>query len=95
MVVGEARWQNVVVECRIHTFKRTYDECYCPGAETTQLATGQSAFNQATRLVLEVCQVQNYVGKYGGASPHQWMIGREHPVFEGDDFPPIDGGDLG
>eukprot|EP00974_Lingulodinium_polyedra_P100322 9717245-Lingulodinium_polyedra.AAC.1 len=74
MVVGVAHWQNGVVERRIQTVERTYGKMLSE-AEATLFCH----VNQAARLVLAVCQVKNYFGKSGGASPQQWMIGRPRP----------------
>ena len=81
MVVGEAHWQNGIVERHVGTFremlsKRLLEDVF------------EGADNQTT--VDHVCESKNRNGSYNGTSPSQWLLGRtRNPLIDASGASPL------
>ena len=64
MAVGEAHWQNGIVERHNGTFRELLSKLLLEDAF-------EGADNQTT--VDHVCESKNRIGSYNGTSPSQWL----------------------
>ena len=77
MAVGEAHWQNGMVERHIGVFKNSIDRLIAE--DTTSFPDDASVAAHVAglqKLILETAQNKDSFGRYGGSSLSQWMTGR-------------------
>ena len=80
------------MERHIRVFQEVLDKLIVERA-CEQNGRLEDSLRQLEQLVGEAIQFKNSFGRYGGSSPSQWMTGRRHPLFDGEDVPPIGGDD--
>ena len=74
MAVGEAHWQNGIVERHIGTFREMLNTLMLEDVF-------EGADNQT--FVDNACEAKNRNGSYIGTSPSQWLLGRSrHPLID-------------
>ena len=81
MVVGEAHWQNGIVERHIGTFRALLKKLLLEDVF-------EGASNQS--IVDQVCEAKNRNGSYNGTSPSQWFLGRSrNPLVDSSEASPL------
>ena len=81
MAVGEAHWQNGIVERHIGTFREMLNKLMLEDVF-------EGADNQT--FVDNVCEAKNRNGSYNGTSPSQWLLGRSrHPLIDTTEASPM------
>ena len=81
MAVGEAHWQNGIVERHIGTFRELLKKLILE--DVFEGASNQSVVDQ-------VCELKNRNGSYNGTSPSQWFLGRSrNPLIDSSEASPL------